>query len=729
MSDAKSAIGTVVKISGQVFAEADGHRHPLAEGSTVREDETVVTADGSKVEIRFTDNTVLSQGENSRIELDEYVYEGDKGAAGLLFNMVQGSFRTVTGKIVEQNPEGFNLSSPLATIGIRGTTTFHQIGPDGERHGVQNIANPSLGGLDSPLHGMPSGYHTMLVTFSNGETRVIADSYQMVDLTSAGIGMIRTFSLNELLDFIDLSAHSPEERESLVDTLLHEFREQVPPEPQSEHQSSSEYNPSPEVTDDGTQDGDGDDQLVQEGVPSDITQIISDPLPEPIINGWIPIVTDPPFPIRNVAIADIIPRIPITTALIGTSGDDTIGGTEFPDLIQGLAGDDVLSGLGGNDTLQGGAGNDFLFGGEGDDILDGGAGDDFMDGEAGNNWVSYAATVGDKGWTVYLYDSYEGESPEHSSSHAIGTESNGNIIYESDRFYNVNNVEGSNLDDTISSNSDDNWLKGLSGNDSLFGSAGDDTLDGGQGNDTIDGGLGSDVIIGGSGNDWVSYESYYSYSFQGMSIDLVNGACSLDTSSEDTDQFSAIENVEGSEYGDEICGDSLGNTLYSLGGSDTISGGAGSDFINGGEGIDTLYGNAGADTFYFDNMEDGFSVDTHISFSGQQGDLIKDFTPGQDKILLDSSQYSQLGMVVSYDTNFITVDGLYDGNNATDVQGAYSSWLNGEACLIVDRDYVNDCCRLIYDENGDDPGYYVLATIEGSDTVLTDQDVVVTPMA
>ncbi|WP_027367237.1 FecR domain-containing protein [Desulfocurvibacter africanus] len=735
MSDAKSAIGTVVKISGQVFAEADGHRHPLAEGSTVREDETVVTADGSKVEIRFTDNTVLSQGENSRIELDEYVYEGDKGAAGLLFNMVQGSFRTVTGKIVEQNPEGFNLSSPLATIGIRGTTTFHQIGPDGERHGVQNIANPSLGGLDSPLHGMPSGYHTMLVTFSNGETRVIADSYQMVDLTSAGIGMIRTFSLNELLDFIDLSAHSPEERESLVDTLLHEFREQVPPEPQSEHQSSSGDNLSPDLTDDGTQDSDGEDQQAQDEVPPDIQRIISDPLPEPVIQGgggngggWNPPQEDPP--VRDVI--EIIPRITFPIILIGDGGNNSIEGTEYPDFIQGLAGDDSLWGLGSNDTLQGGEGNDVLYGGAGDDVLDGGRGDNSIDGGAGNNWVSYASvrdTFQNKGVVVYLDD--EGDDSYGVREYPV-YESNGNLLNEPHSEYDdlasIANVEGSIFSDAIYGNDHNNHLKGLAGDDSIIGNAGDDILDGGQGNDTIDGGFGSDVILGGSGNDWVSYQSYYSCSFQGMSIDLVNGACSLDTSSEDTDQFLGVENVEGSEYGDEICGDSLGNTLYGLGGSDTISGGAGNDFINGGESVDTLYGNAGADTFYFDNMEDGFSVGTNVSVSGEHGDIIKDFTPIEDKILLDSSQYSQLGMVVSYNTNFINIDGLYNGNNATDVQGAYSSWSDGEACLIVDRDDVNDCCRLIYDENGDDPGYYILATIEGSDTVLTDQDFAVTPM-
>lgn len=514
MSDIKSAIGTVIKISGQAFAESDGHRHPLAEGSTIREGEIVVTADGSKVEIRFTDNTVLSQGENSRIELDEYVYEGDKGAAGLLFNMVQGSFRTVTGKIVEQNPEGFNLSSPLATIGIRGTTTFHQIGPEGERHGVQNIANPSLGGLDSPLHGMPSGYHTMLVTFSNGETRVIADSYQMVDLTSAGIGLIRTFTLNELLEFIDLSAHSPEERRSLVDTLLHEFREQVPPEPQNEHQSSSEDNPGPEIIDEGTQDGDGDDQSGEEGDPSDITRIISDPLPEPVIPGrggnggeWIP--EPDPIILGPVPKSDPVPTL---VTIIGTDGDNNLIGTEFRDFIQGLGGNDTLSGLGSNDTLQGGEGNDILHGGAGNDYLHGGAGNDTVYGGTGDDYIlageagrnTFAGGDGidsiDTGndWLSYFSSNW-GMTIDLLSGCAHDGDSLGDYNNIQDTISGIEYIIGSQYNDTILGGYDTEIIMGGAGNDEIHG-CGAKIIDGGAGNDSIYGD-GATHVAGGDGAD------------------------------------------------------------------------------------------------------------------------------------------------------------------------------------------------------------------------------------
>jgi T1SS-143 domain-containing protein len=87
----------------------------------------------------------------------------------------------------------------------------------------------------------------------------------------------------------------------------------------------------------------------------------------------------------------------------GTSGSDTIIGTDYNDTIDGRGGDDnidagdgndyaiggtgldTIDGGGGNDILIGGEGNDFLVGDIGDDLLFGGAGDDTLQGDAGND--------------------------------------------------------------------------------------------------------------------------------------------------------------------------------------------------------------------------------------------------------------------------------------------------------------------------------------------------------
>ncbi|MEL7466495.1 MAG: Ig-like domain-containing protein [Pseudomonadota bacterium] len=60
--------------------------------------------------------------------------------------------------------------------------------------------------------------------------------------------------------------------------------------------------------------------------------------------------------------------------IVGTPGDDAIGGGAADDIIHGEAGADVIDGGAGDDTIIGGAGADQLSGGAGSDVLYGGTG-------------------------------------------------------------------------------------------------------------------------------------------------------------------------------------------------------------------------------------------------------------------------------------------------------------------------------------------------------------------
>ncbi len=66
---------------------------------------------------------------------------------------------------------------------------------------------------------------------------------------------------------------------------------------------------------------------------------------------------------------------------------------------------------------------------------------------------------------------------------------------------NIRNVVGSPYDDVLIGNAQNNFLRGLGGNDQLFGRAGDDILLGDFGNDYLEGGSGDDILIGGLGAD------------------------------------------------------------------------------------------------------------------------------------------------------------------------------------------------------------------------------------
>jgi Ca2+-binding RTX toxin-like protein len=77
-----------------------------------------------------------------------------------------------------------------------------------------------------------------------------------------------------------------------------------------------------------------------------------------------------------------------------------------------------------------------------------------------------------------------------------------------DTLINIENLTGSNFNDTLTGNTLANILNGGAGNDALTGGAGNDSLIGAVGNDTLNGGAGNDSMDGGAaGTDTASYQA------------------------------------------------------------------------------------------------------------------------------------------------------------------------------------------------------------------------------
>ncbi|MGK9168005.1 hypothetical protein KXR53_16980, partial [Inquilinus limosus] len=145
--------------------------------------------------------------------------------------------------------------------------------------------------------------------------------------------------------------------------------------------------------------------------------------------------------------------------------DGVVTGDEDADTLYGhdLVGDEI-NGLGGDDVLNGLNGDDGLYGGDGNDVLRGGAGADYLDGGAGTDTASYF--TGSAGVVVSL---------------VAGTGSGGEA--QGDMLVGIENVSGSQGNDSLVGHSGANTLQGWNGNDVLTGSGGKDTLTGGAGAD------------------------------------------------------------------------------------------------------------------------------------------------------------------------------------------------------------------------------------------------------
>jgi VCBS repeat-containing protein len=166
--------------------------------------------------------------------------------------------------------------------------------------------------------------------------------------------------------------------------------------------------------------------------------------------------------------------------LTGTSGDDVLVAGTGNNIINAGDGNDVLTAGSGNNELHGGAGNDLLFSGQGNDILDGGTGIDT---------ASYAHATA--GVTVDLS--------------LLGAQNT--LGAGTDTLTGIENLIGSNFNDTLTGDASNNVINGGLGNDILRGGGGDDLLIGGLGNNTLTGGTGADTfqwLKGNSGHDVIT---------------------------------------------------------------------------------------------------------------------------------------------------------------------------------------------------------------------------------
>ncbi|HUQ38255.1 MAG TPA: cadherin domain-containing protein [Aestuariivirga sp.] len=313
------------------------------------------------------------------------------------------------------------------------------------------------------------------------------------------------------------------------------------------------------------------------------------------------------------------------TTINGTSSNNVLTGTAGSNIMNGLAGNDTLAGLGGADTLVGGSGTDT---------------------------ATYAASLA--GVNVSLMT-------------GVGTGGDA----QGDTLSSIENLTGSNFDDTLEGNAASNVLKGglgidtvsyanasngvtvslaltssqntlgagldtlsafenLTGsafNDKLTGNSASNTLRGGAGNDILNGALGADTMFGGTGDDTYVVDNVGDLVDEtgGSGSDTIQTALAFSLGG-----LGAIENLTLTGSAAIVgTGNGLGNILTGNAGANLLTGLGGNDTLNGGAGADTMLGGTGSDIYVIDNgadvadETDGDGVDTiHSSITFSLSDAL-----------------------------------------------------------------------------------------------------------
>ncbi|WP_020474715.1 LamG-like jellyroll fold domain-containing protein [Zavarzinella formosa] len=272
----------------------------------------------------------------------------------------------------------------------------------------------------------------------------------------------------------------------------------------------------------------------------------------------------------------------LRVALFGTF--ENIIGTDSADFLQGDAADNHIQGNGGNDTIIGLAGNDTLEGGAGDDTLNGGAGNDqypFNDTPAvvggprlslGSDTIIEPSDTDEDSLDFSQFGSAVTVDLSSTTTQTVAP----NLAITLDNASGIEDVAGSDFDDSLSGNARDNRLTGGKGNDTLAGRAGNDTyvFAGSQ--------LGSDTVneVSDQDSDTLDFAEFDGPANVNLSLTTpqVFGP-DLTLTLGDGE---GLENVVGTGYSDSITGNDRDNHLTGGGGADTIRGGAGNDYLQAG---------------------------------------------------------------------------------------------------------------------------------------------------
>lgn len=119
-TNSNAAIGSVTEQTGPTEIVRNSKSIESKQNSSIEMQDTVVTAK-SKVLLTFEDHTTVKITEQSKLLIDDFVYDAKKGSGKLALKVALGTARYASGQIAKSNPQSVNIQTPTATIAVRGT--------------------------------------------------------------------------------------------------------------------------------------------------------------------------------------------------------------------------------------------------------------------------------------------------------------------------------------------------------------------------------------------------------------------------------------------------------------------------------------------------------------------------------------------------------------------------------------------------------------------------------
>ncbi|HOO46059.1 MAG TPA: FecR domain-containing protein, partial [Deltaproteobacteria bacterium] len=120
--ETREQVGSVVAVRGKAAAfDTHGNARTLAMKSPIFKYDVVKTGTTGRIQVLFADNTIVSLGRSSEIEISQFYWKPEEKTGAMKTRVKEGVFRIMGGAITKESPQNFTTETPAATIGIRGS--------------------------------------------------------------------------------------------------------------------------------------------------------------------------------------------------------------------------------------------------------------------------------------------------------------------------------------------------------------------------------------------------------------------------------------------------------------------------------------------------------------------------------------------------------------------------------------------------------------------------------
>jgi hypothetical protein len=121
IASASPPIGLVKVTEGMATVQRGDETLPARLGLALQEGDVLRTGADGRIGVVLRDDTRLSLGPESEIQIDRFVFAPAQGRLGLVVKMARGIMAFVSGNIAKLSHDAVRVETPVAILGVRGT--------------------------------------------------------------------------------------------------------------------------------------------------------------------------------------------------------------------------------------------------------------------------------------------------------------------------------------------------------------------------------------------------------------------------------------------------------------------------------------------------------------------------------------------------------------------------------------------------------------------------------